>query len=95
MSGFSLRVNWTSTHAVWLGNPETGSAIPVEETNAVTKTRRRAGLPGRFIPTSLAMEHRSTLAIVWLMNVDTTCREEWISHAEASMLTDRVAYQHN
>jgi len=36
------------------------------------KMRRFAWLPGRFSPTALAIGTRRTLAIVWLMNVETT-----------------------
>ena len=39
------------------------------------KMSRFAWLPGRLLPTALAMGTRSTLAIVWLMNVETTYRK--------------------
>jgi hypothetical protein len=45
--------------------------IPVEQTSPVMKTRRFAWLPGRLAPTALAIGTRRTLAIVWLMNVET------------------------
>jgi len=71
------------TDAVWLGNPETGIPIPVEQINPVMKMSKFAWLPCRspsveaslarmFEPTSLAMGTSKTLAIVWLMKVDIT-----------------------
>ena len=63
------------TYAVWFGKPETGIPIPVEQTSPVMKMSRFAWLPGRLLPTAWAMGTRSTLAIVWLMNVETTYRQ--------------------
>ena len=60
------------THACWLGKPDTGMPIPVEQIRAVRKMRRVSGVPGILLPTSFAIGTKSTLAIVWLMNVETT-----------------------
>lgn len=47
--------------------------IPAEQMSPVMKTSRFAWSPGRFDPTSFAIGTRSTLAMVWLMNVEITC----------------------
>ena len=60
------------THAVWFGKPETGMPMPVEHSRPVRKMSSRAWLPSRFEPTSEAIGTSRTLAIVWLMNVETT-----------------------
>ena len=47
--------------------------IPVEQMRPVMKMRRfERSQPGMFAPTSFAIGTRSTLAIVWLMNVEMT-----------------------
>ena len=62
-----------ATHAVWFGKPETGMPMPVEQMRPVMKMRRLdLSPPGMFFPTCCAMGTRSTLAIVWLMNVEMT-----------------------
>lgn len=62
------------THAVWFGNPDTGMPIPVEQISPVKKMSKLAWFPaGRFLPTSFAIGTNNTLAIVWLIKVDTTC----------------------
>ena len=48
--------------------------MPAEQMSAVRKMKRFAGLPGIFSPMSFAMGTSRTLAMVWLMNVETTCR---------------------
>lgn len=46
--------------------------MPAEQMSAVRKMKRFAGLPGIFSPMSFAMGTSRTLAIVWLMKVETT-----------------------
>jgi hypothetical protein len=75
-----------------LGNPETGIPIPVEQASPVMKMRRFAWLPGRLSPTALAMGTRRTLAIVWLMNVETIYTN---SSGEISVQTEKATYQYN
>ena len=66
------RARGRKTYAVWFGNPETGMPIPVEQIRPVRKTSRLLWFPGRLRPSSFAMGTRSTLAMVWLMNVEMT-----------------------
>ena len=44
--------------------------IPAEQIKPVTKMSKFLWFPGRFVPTAFAMGTRSTLAIVWLINVE-------------------------
>ena len=61
-----------STYAVWFGKPDTGMPIPVEQIKAVRNIIVLTGAPGIFSATCFAIGTRSTLAIVWLMNVEMT-----------------------
>ena len=63
-----------ATHAVWFGKPETGMPMPVEQMRPVMKMRRLdLSPPGMLFPTCCAIGTSSTLAMVWLMNVEMTC----------------------
>jgi hypothetical protein len=50
--------------------------IPVEHISPVIKMSKFAWFPGRLDPTSFAIGTRSTLAIVWLIKVEMTCRKD-------------------
>lgn len=55
------------------------------------KMSRFAWLPGRLLPTALAIGTRSTLAIVWLMNVETTYRQ----HVSGKGMGAEMTYEDN